>query len=53
MISRSAPIRLRFLHTTVPTAHKPHVHWFRWAGEDPYGAGSLYKCRCGVARPGL
>jgi hypothetical protein len=27
-----------------------HVHWFRWIGEDWFGTGSLYACRCGAAR---
>lgn len=30
-----------------------HVHRFRFAGEDPFGAHNLYRCRCGVVRPGL
>jgi hypothetical protein len=28
-----------------------HVHWFRWVGDDAFGGGSLYACRCGVVRP--
>jgi len=31
----------------------PHVHWFRWVGEDPFGTGSVYACRCGAARTGF
>jgi hypothetical protein len=34
-------------------ATRLHVHWFRWYGEDPYGNGSLFRCRCGVVRPGF
>ncbi|MCA0144875.1 hypothetical protein [Blastococcus sp. LR1] len=30
-----------------------HVHWFRYAGADPFSGSSLYACRCGVVRPGL
>jgi hypothetical protein len=41
---------LRFAMTVVP---RFHLHWFRWCGEDPAGNGSLYKCRCGVVRPGF
>ncbi|SFF51497.1 hypothetical protein [Blastococcus tunisiensis] len=45
------PVRL--LRAAVATAGTSHVHWFRWAGEEPYGNGSLYRCRCGEFRPGL
>ncbi|RZU34113.1 hypothetical protein [Blastococcus saxobsidens] len=34
-------------------AARTHAHWFRWHGEDPFGNGSLYRCRCGVVRSGL
>ena len=27
-----------------------HVHWFHWDGEQPFGNGSLYRCRCGLVR---
>ena len=30
-----------------------HVHWFRWAGYEPFGNGSRYACRCGAARAGI
>lgn len=30
-----------------------HLHWFRYAGADPFSGSSLYACRCGVVRPGL
>jgi hypothetical protein len=35
------------------TATPLHVHWFRWAGEEPFGNGSHYRCRCGVVRSGF
>jgi hypothetical protein len=31
----------------------PHVHHFRYAGDDAFSASSLYRCRCGVVKPGL
>jgi hypothetical protein len=31
----------------------PHVHRFRYAGDDPFSAHSLYRCRCGVVKPAL
>lgn len=31
----------------------PHLHRFRWAGEDSFSSSSLYRCSCGVVRPGL
>jgi hypothetical protein len=31
----------------------PHLHRYTWAGDDPFSASSLYRCRCGVVRPGL
>jgi hypothetical protein len=31
----------------------PHLHRFRWAGEEPFSSHSLYRCRCGEVRPGL
>ena len=30
-----------------------HVHRFRWASHDPFSSSSLYRCSCGVVRPGL
>jgi hypothetical protein len=36
-----------------PLARLPHVHRFRWAGEDPFSPHNLYACRCGVVRAGL
>lgn len=30
-----------------------HMHWFRWAGDDPVAAAGRYSCRCGQVRPGL
>jgi hypothetical protein len=48
------PLPLRVLRTAVAGAvPRPHVHWFRWKGEEPYGNGSLYLCRCGVVRSGF
>jgi hypothetical protein len=43
----------RLLRATAHTLPAPHVHWFRWAGEDLAGTGSLYRCRCGVVRAGF
>ena len=31
----------------------PHVHRFRYAGDDAFSAHSLYRCRCGVVKHGL
>ena len=31
----------------------PHVHRYRYAGDDAFSASSLYRCRCGVVKPGL
>ena len=47
------PLPLRLLAIAVSTVPRPHLHWFRWAGHDPYGNGSRYECRCGAVRPGL
>ncbi|WP_199506477.1 hypothetical protein [Geodermatophilus sp. TF02-6] len=44
---RAAPVGRRRL------ALIGHLHWFRWAGEDPFSNASCYACRCGVVRPGL
>ena len=41
------------LHLRTVSALPKHVHWFRWAGDDLVGNGSLYACRCGVVRPGF
>ena len=30
-----------------------HLHWFRWAGRDPFSSATLYACRCGEVRPGF
>ncbi|MGY1642833.1 hypothetical protein ACI782_17140 [Geodermatophilus sp. SYSU D00703] len=30
---------------------RPHVHWFRRLGDDPFSGASLYACRCGQVRP--
>jgi hypothetical protein len=29
-----------------------HLHRFRWVGEEPFGNGSRYACRCGAVRVG-
>jgi hypothetical protein len=31
----------------------PHLHRFRWAGEDAFSSASLYRCACGVVRSAL
>ena len=30
-----------------------HLHRYSWAGDDPFSGSSLYRCRCGVVRPGI
>ncbi|WP_176445633.1 hypothetical protein [Blastococcus mobilis] len=47
------PLPRRLLRAAASTLPAPHLHWFRWDGEDPAGTGSLYRCRCGVVRPGF
>jgi hypothetical protein len=31
----------------------PHVHWYRWSAENPFGTCSIYTCRCGSVRAGF
>jgi hypothetical protein len=31
----------------------PHVHSFSHLGDDPFSSAALYRCRCGVVRPGF
>jgi hypothetical protein len=53
MTRSTAPLLpLRTLGSTLSAVPK-HVHWFRWAGDDQFGNGSLYSCRCGAVRPGF
>jgi len=30
-----------------------HAHLFRRIGDDPFSGATLYRCRCGVVRPGM
>jgi hypothetical protein len=30
-----------------------HLHRWTWSGDDPFSSSSLYRCRCGVVRPGI
>ncbi|MFQ1003259.1 hypothetical protein [Modestobacter sp. SSW1-42] len=30
-----------------------HLHRYTRSGDDPFSGSSLYRCRCGVVRPGL
>jgi hypothetical protein len=30
-----------------------HLHRYSWTGDDPFSGSSLYRCRCGVVRPGI
>jgi hypothetical protein len=30
-----------------------HLHRYLRSGDDPFSGSSLYRCRCGVTRPGL
>lgn len=40
--------------STTPDVLGPwHLHWFRWAEDDPLGPAGIYVCRCGRARPGF
>ena len=48
-----SPLPLRRLQVAGETAPRAHVHWYRWDGENPFGNGALYKCRCGEVKPGL
>ncbi|MGY1856621.1 hypothetical protein [Modestobacter sp. SYSU DS0290] len=36
----------------VRSAHL-HVHRWQRVGDDPFSSASLYRCRCGVVRPGM
>jgi hypothetical protein len=41
---------------TVPVALAArvlHLHRYTRAGDDPFSSASLYRCRCGVVRPGM
>ncbi|MGY1840864.1 MULTISPECIES: hypothetical protein [unclassified Modestobacter] len=45
--------------TRLPRAVRPslparlHLHHWRRLGDDPFSGASLYRCRCGVVRPGM
>lgn len=43
------------LTSSAPRSPRPglHVHRYRRVGDDVFAAGSLYRCRCGVVRPGF
>ncbi|MCZ2829877.1 hypothetical protein O2W14_13620 [Modestobacter sp. VKM Ac-2986] len=30
-----------------------HLHRYTRSGDDPFSGSSLYRCRCGVVRPGM
>ena len=30
-----------------------HRHRYTWSGDDPFSGSSLYRCRCGIVRPGM
>jgi len=41
---------------TVPVATPArvlHLHRYTRSGDDPFSGASLYRCRCGVVRPGM
>jgi hypothetical protein len=35
------------------TKQVSHFHSFSRLGDDPFSSASLYRCRCGVVRPGF
>ena len=37
----------------VTAGRVPHLHRYTWTGDDPFSGSSLYRCRCGVVRPGI
>jgi hypothetical protein len=38
---------------TTLAARVLHLHRYTWAADDPFSGSSLYRCRCGVVRPGI
>lgn len=43
----------RWSRARLPRIPVPHVHHYRYSGEDAFSSASLYRCRCGVVKPGL
>ncbi|WP_166520872.1 hypothetical protein [Modestobacter roseus] len=42
---------LRTVRSSLPAPR--HLHRWRRLGDDPFSGASLYRCRCGVVRPGM